>query len=651
VKNTALVTSLLIVSLAARAQQRTQEELGVSGYVLMPDGAPVSGGTVMFHLLGVEATASIDRTGRFRLVPHAPGLLEMYVSAPGLAPYRARVAVPLSKTLTLPPIRLSPGAYFRVRFVSSAGEPITSPRIVRQSLDVTGIPIREPRVSPVPDQMDPDGTTTIGPLPRGVTTMVLDTPPLARTRPPDVRITAESTLVDGGTVIVEPGAVLNVDVVDGAGAPVPDHGVLLEDAVPLSPLMFPPARTDQSGRVTFDRLAAGRYRLRTESLGRCGDRIVSIARAVSVAGNGTVRTRLVIGGTARFRLTSSGVPLRAASITATPESAPSGLPPWLRAQPALSPFVGRPFGRFVFESPCIGTTDADGRVTLTNFPPGGARIDVRLPSSTWVRRLMVPSDGREVAIEVPGGFLPLRVSNAATGGPVAEAAVTWTSGGAHVEAMASASGEALLGGVAAAPGTLTIRTTGYHPLEVKLPEPPAVLHEVAVVPTRAMSLQCQVITESGAPLRNAVVALTPEDPMEVDLLAVTDEKGFARFFGHPQGALLLLARADGYVVSRVRIPADATSDPVLTLSRGYRVIARVESPGAAGPSLIRIVTEGGAPVDDLLDAASDRSIEAPGRVSLGPLPPGLYTIELHGPRERRQERVRVENHDVSVTFR
>ncbi|MGH9373708.1 MAG: MSCRAMM family protein, partial [Vicinamibacterales bacterium] len=343
-------------------------------------------------------------------------------------------------------------------------------------------------------------------------------------------------------------------------------------------------------------------------------------------------------------------PLRAAPVSVTPESAPSGPPPWLRTRPALSPFVGRMFGPFAFESPCIGVTDADGRVTLTNFPPGGARIDVRLPSATWVRRLMVPTDGREVAIEVPGGFLPLRVSNAATGNPVAGAAITWTSSGARVEAIASASGEALLGGVAAAPGTLTIRTTGYHPFEQKLPEPPGVLHEVVVVPTRNMNLQCRVITAAGEPLPDAVVELTPEDPIEGGYLTVTDEKGFARFVDPPQGALRLLARADGYVAAGMRIPADATREPVVTLSRGYRVIARVESP-AIGPSLIRILTDGGASVDDLLDTESDRSIEAPGRVSLGPLPQGLYTIELRGGREQRRERVRVANRDVSVTFR
>ena len=606
---------------------------------------------MVFRFLGAEVTTTIGRTGRFRLVPHAPGPHEMYVGTPGLAEYRATVTVPRSKTVTLPPIRLSRGGYFRVRFVSPAGEPITSPRIARQSLDVSGIPIRELPVTRVPDQMEPDGTTTIGPLPRGVTTMALDTPPLARTRLPDVRITNESAVVDGGTVIVEGGTVLHVDVVDGDGVPVPDHGVLLEDAVPLSPLTFPPARTDQSGRVTFDRLASGRYRLRTQSAGRCGDRILSIARAVSVPGNGTVRTRLAIGGTARFRLTSSGVPLRAAQISVTSESAPSGPPPWLRTRLATSPFVGRMFGPFAFESPCIGVTDADGRVTLTNFPPGAARIDVRLPSSTWVRRLTVPRDRREVAIEVPGGFLPVRVSNATTGSPVAGAAITWTSSGARVEATASAGGEALLGGVAAAPGLLTIRTTGYQPFEEKLPEPPGVLHEVAVVPTRNMSLQCRVVTASGTPLPDAVVELTPEDPIEGEHLAVTDEKGFARFFDTPEGALWLRAHADGYVVSEVRVPADAASEPVVTLARGYRVIARVDSLAGVGLSLIRVVNEAGAPVDDLLDAASDRSIDAPGSVSLGPLPGGRYTIELRGPHGQRRQQLRVESRDVSVTFR
>jgi hypothetical protein len=56
-------------------------------------------------------------------------------------------------------------------------------------------------------------------------------------------------------------------------------------------------------------------------------------------------------------------------------------------------------------------------------------------------------------------------------------------------------------------------------------------------------------------------------------------------------------------------------------------------------------------VDTLLDGLSDRGIEPPGRLSLGPLPPGDYVIELRGAREQRQERIKIVDRDVVATFR
>ena len=77
-------------SAATGAQpQPVVEEPGVSGYVLAPDGTPVSGGTVSAQSGALPTTASIDSTGRFRLVPTRSGLHQFLVSVPGLAPYRS----------------------------------------------------------------------------------------------------------------------------------------------------------------------------------------------------------------------------------------------------------------------------------------------------------------------------------------------------------------------------------------------------------------------------------------------------------------------------------------------------------------------------------------------------------------------------------
>ena len=101
----------------------------------------------------------------------------------------------------------------------------------------------------------------------------------------------------------------------------------------------------------------------------------------------------------------------------------------------------------------------------------------------------------------------------------------------------------------------------------------------------------------------------------------------------------------------MHIGEDRTAEIMLTLSAGYRVIASVELPTIEGPQMVRVLNEAGASMDDLLDSASDRAFEPAGRLSLGPLAPGAYVIELYGARGRRQERIRIVDRDVYTTFR
>jgi hypothetical protein len=536
------------------------EDLGVSGYVVGPDGTAVSSGSVVMQSQGGgRTTSSIDDAGRFRVVPNLPGVYRVVVSVPGFAPYRVLVDVPRSKTLKLPPIRLSPATYFRVRFTSAAGEPIISPQLRRRSFDADGpIPLPDDRGA---DQIGSDGTITIGPLPRGLTTLVLDTPPLAQTRVPNLSVTGEKALFDGGTVIVQPGAVLQVDVVDEGGAPVPQHDVFIEDVRPLSPMGFAPARTDQQGRATFDRLSAGRYRLRSTATERCGNELLSIAPLVPVPGSGTVRARLVVAGHATFRVTSPLGPLRGSRVSASPDAV---LPP---SPMALRLRDGASLPRQFREVSCSGATDYEGRVTLSNFPPGPARVAVRLLNSVYERRVNVPIDGGEIAIFVPEAFLPVRVTDARKKEPIAGAVVTWTSNGGRIEATSSTAGDVLLEGIGTTAGTLACAAAGYQSAEEALPEPPTVLHEVTLVRTPDRKLQARVVTVSGEPVPAAVVELASRDPMEIPRVSVTDQKGLVTFPDAPAGSLRLTAGADGFVTAATSIAEDHRTGIVLTLAR------------------------------------------------------------------------------------
>jgi hypothetical protein len=185
-----------------------------------------------------------------------------------------------------------------------------------------------------------------------------------------------------------------------------------------------------------------------------------------------------------------------------------------------------------------------------------------------------------------------------------------------------------------------------------LAEPPGFLKDIALMPVAAATnLRPRVITTSGAPLPNAVVELISANPAAVPHVAVTDANGVVAFSDVPSGSFQLIASADGFVTSQMRVGEDRTAAIVLTLSQGYRVIASVELPANEGPQTLRVVNDANASVEDFLDSASDRGFEPPGRLSLGPLAPGAYVIELYGAGGRRQERIRIVNRDVYATFR
>ncbi len=219
----ALLASLLILLVHPGL-----DDPGVAGYVIAPDGMPVSSGTVVAHGAFVSTPATIDRTGRFRLLPPRPGPYQFVVTVPGFVPSRLAVTVPASRSLRLPIIHLQAGSYVRMRFATAAGEPIIAPLLRRRVFDAAGNAIADDgRVENV-GPTDYDGAVTIGPLPRGTMTAAVDMPLFARTRLPDVTIGDGATVLDRGTVVIQqPGAALDVDVVDGAGVPVPNHEVLL----------------------------------------------------------------------------------------------------------------------------------------------------------------------------------------------------------------------------------------------------------------------------------------------------------------------------------------------------------------------------------------------------------------------------------------
>jgi carboxypeptidase family protein len=270
----------------------------------------------------------------------------------------------------------------------------------------------------------------------------------------------------------------------------------------------------------------------------------------------------------------------------------------------------------------------------------------------YVRRVDVPIGGSEVAVSIPDGFLPVRVIHAVKREPVPRASVIWTvDGGGRVEATTTVTGDALLEGVGTRPGILRVLSPGFQPAEERFSEPPGITHDIALVPSPVTALSLRVVSPSGDALPNAVVEVDPENRLDAPLLAVTDAKGIVAFPDAPVGSLRVTATAHGWVTASRRVSQDNRADAVLTLTPGYRAAVSVEISATTGPQLVRVLDAAGRTMDAMLDSVSDRGIEPPDRLSLGPLPPGDYVIELRGAREQRQERIRIVDRDVVATVR
>ena len=552
---------VMLMAPAPRAAQPADAP-AISGDVRAPDGSAVTQGTVALMTSNTTVvTGTIDRSGRIRVTPDSPGRHRLFISVPGYAPHRVNVTVPPSRRIALPPITLNDATYFHARFVTADGEPLSANGLRRRSIDADGFSIPDP-LGHVRVLTDEDGSVRLGPLPPGRTLMAFDRPPLAQTRLQDVTVGGKPTIIEGGAIVIGPPSILEVEIVDGRGRPVPRHDVWIEDAAQPSPLGFTPAKTDEAGVAVFERLSARRHRVWTQTSERCGNQPLSIARIVS-PGGGRSRTRIQIGGRAAIRITSALNPLIGRPAAAWPDA--SSQVPW-RPNFAASGMRRAPIPAFAPAS-CGGATDNDGRVTFAPFPPGPAQLRVRLFNSTFIARITVPNSDREIAVTVPGGLIPVRVTDRASRQPIGSAQVSWVGGGHRVEATATANGDVLLEAAGETGGTLTVSARGYQTLEGAFEETPETLQEVALVRLPSAGIQVRVVSSESGPVAGAIVELVARRPDEVAEFVATDSKGVAMFFDAPPGTLQLNAYAEGYAGASVGVTDEGRAAIIIALTR------------------------------------------------------------------------------------
>jgi hypothetical protein len=563
-----LVTVLLLLPIAPAsraAQPAATREAGITGRVLTPDGTPVTQGNVTLMTFPTNrVSAAIDRTGHFRILPDAQGWRRLFISVPGFAPYFANVTVPSSRTMALPDIKLHEASYFHARFVTSDGEPLAAGGLRRRAIDRDGVTIPDP-LEHVREQVEPDGSITVGPLPVGRILMAFDRPPFAQTRLRDIDVNGTKKIIEGGTIPIAPGAQLHVEVVDGAEKPVPKHEVWIEDAALPTLLSFQPVRTNEQGRAVFDRLASGRYRVWTKTAERCGGRVeLTMSRLVAVGGSGATRAKLVVGGRATFKITTVLGALYSRSVTLSPDA--PAISPWqsrivdAMSQPRRLPNL------FGSPSSCGGVTDSEGRVTLTPFPPGPAQLRVSLFNSSYIARVTVPENGAEMAIAIPDGLTPVHVTDQISHQPVA-AQVIWVGGGGRVEAAATPNGDVLLEGVGKVGGALTISAREYQTLEGQFDETPETQQDVALMPSPSTRVLVHVVSSDGDAIPAAVVELLPRGVGDAAEFVAADAKGVATFLDVREGPLQFGAHAEGFASSTVRVSEDARVSIVISLKR------------------------------------------------------------------------------------
>jgi len=543
------VPLLAAVALVATAGAQTANDSGIRGYVFTHEDQPVRSGAIVVQAAQPASTinVTIDDAGYFRVVTAASGLHQLSIAVPGFATHRVDVIVPRSRSVNLPPIRLAMPTYYHARFVNADGDTIVSPRLRIRAVDDNSFGFGRMIDALALSVIESDGSITIGPLPRGVLALAIDTPGLAQTRLPDITVTGEDSLLERGTIVIQPGSLLQVEVVDLNGIPIPDHLVTIDDVRPSSPLSFPPARTDRRGRATFDRLAAGDYRVGTAMTTRCNNsQPMSVVRTVRVGGTGVSRARLVLGGHAAVRVLSPFGPLGGVPVAVTP-----GRGEHIDARMRFVPGM-----RMMLSSSCGGITNADGLVTFNNIPGGPFTVEIRRGNSTFVGHVDFRGDGPETPISIPDGLLSLRVVNAVDGRPIGNARVTWSGAGYRVMATATGNGEVLLEGVGEGAGSVSVYAPGFVEATANV-APASAPIEIAVAPLPRSLRQVRVVTKRGEPIEHAIVEVLPATVLDIGVIGVTDANGVIVFTNVSPRDTRVRASAEGFLPSAISLSANS----------------------------------------------------------------------------------------------
>lgn len=614
------------------------------GSVLAEEGGPVAGAMLTLEREPIDdggyslRETSSDASGGFRVDALMPGRYRLEAFAPGTARQVVQVDVAEQRTVTLRPIRLRSGPSVSVQFLDRVtGRPVRQARVITESNDRQGFSLRDvfvPRTAVVGDN---DGRVTVSGIAAGPLTLALDAPPWARTRLPTIDIAPDSGPVDLGSVAVDRGAALDVIVTDGAGREQADVPVVVDQGPALSPLEPATASTDERGLATFDRLGKGRYRLRVGGDGRAGGRAVLWERWLSV---GESDERLQERVKLEFidvsvHVAQSFLPAGGRMVTLLSEDSnadtPVGIPVRLSLGSQPERLLNAPPLRAV-----QATTDEDGTALLRRTQPGTHTLSVDLECSEWSKPVSVERAGRVIEAAVPGGAVAFAVGDQA-GRPIPLARAVWksTTGESVAAGAGKCAADVVLRGVAAAAGELEVSAPGYLATRLTLGGPAEVPASVDLEPSEApVVVVARVVDGSGQPLADASVEATQRTPSGARYQTASGPDGTCEIRGLEPGPALLSVSRRGYapLVGRAAVLVPGVNEGgALVLSRGFRILVRRKA-GESGPARVglRLYDESSQRVDSYLDDGSLLAVGREESVSLGPVSPGRYVLEVRG---------------------
>jgi hypothetical protein len=217
----------------------------------------------------------------------------------------------------------------------------------------------------------------------------------------------------------------------------------------------------------------------------------------------------------------------------------------------------------------------------------------------------------------------------------------------------SRDGMVLLDGIPDGPGRLEVTAAGYEGQTLELAESREIPAEVGLRRTGDTFLTCRVVDETGIPIAQAVVDLVRTYPRLARRIALTDRAGEATIVGFEPGPIRFVVRRRGYAPSA---PGNLVVRPgsndlgTVALSRGYRI--NVDTPTEEGAPPVRVqlrlFDQSGTDLGQELDEDSQMVFFRGAHVSLGPVGPGQYRLELVDKTSGRSKRVDVVDADVAV---